>query len=139
MDIFLIGLVTSTVVVLVFLVVAFTRKGSAATATMTKRRMVLHSAVPPATVYNWLVYHCPPGYSVDDQDPSRGIVILSSRPSLFTYGFFYPAFVYQEGTGTRIEVGIKSRAIQVGPLVTRDHRKLAYALAGLTHSQVEPH
>ncbi|MGH3757791.1 hypothetical protein [Actinophytocola sp.] len=118
-------------IVLVQLLVAFTRKGSVATIGMTKQRIVLHAAAPPDVVYSWLTQHCPAGYSVEDADPARRIVILSSRTTLFTLGFFYPTFVYAEGGGTRVAIGIKSKAFQYGPLPTRDHRKLAQALASL--------
>ncbi len=134
---YLIGAAVGSVLGSVALLVAFNRKGSVARAQMTWRRIVLHSAVPPQQVYWWLTQNCPPGYKVDDADPARGIVVLSSGPSLFTYGFLFPAFVSSEGAGTRVDLGIKSKAIQYGPLVTRAHLKLANTLGHLTRSQVE--
>jgi hypothetical protein len=136
-DVFLVAFVVSLVVVGTLLLVATTRKGTVATVAMTKRRMVLHTSVPPNLVFDWLVRQCPPGYKVADADPSRGIVILSSPVSLIEYGFFFPAVVYPEGPGTRVELGIKSKAVQYGPIVTRAHRKLAQALAALTHGSIE--
>lgn len=118
------------------LVVAFARKGSVARLTMTKRRIVLLSTAPPEVMFDWLSRYCPPGYSVDDADPARRTVILSSRPTAFTWGFFYPAVVTPEGIGSRVDLGIKSKMFQYGPLVTRAHRKLAHTLAGLTQSQI---
>ncbi|MGX7828737.1 hypothetical protein ACTG9Q_26940 [Actinokineospora sp. 24-640] len=126
----------ATVLIAVQLVVAFSRTGSVTAVRMTKRRIVLYTEVPPGVVYSWLVQHCPAGYSVDDHDPTRGVVILSSRPTAFTWGFFYPAVVYANGTGTRVDFGIKSKVFQYGPLVTRAHRKAAHALAVLTHGRV---
>lgn len=131
---FVVIVAVGVAVVLVLLLVAFTRKGSVAAIAMTKQRIVLHATAPPDVVYGWLTQHCPAGYSVEDADPARRIVILSSRPTLFTLGFFYPTFVYTEGGGTRVDLGIKSKAFQYGPLVTRDHRKLAQALASLIQS-----
>jgi hypothetical protein len=125
------------VLIIVVQVVGYTRKGSVATVPMTTRRIALHSTAPPAVVYTWLTQHQPTGYSIDDTDPARGIVILSSPPRSFDLGFFYPTMIHPEGTGTGIEVGIKSKVIQYGPLVTRAHRKLAHVLAGLTHSSIE--
>lgn len=129
--------ISAVVVTAVMLVWAFSRTGSVTTVRMTKRRVALHTEVPPQVVYAWLVQHCPVGYSVEDHDPARGVVILSSRVTLFTWGFFYPAIVYAHGTGTRVDLGIKSKMFQYGPLVTRDHRKLAHALAVLTHGRVQ--
>jgi hypothetical protein len=121
----------------VMLLIGFTRKGSVATVPMTRRRKVLHSMVPPAVVYAWLTEHCPTGYSVDDGDPARGVIVLSSRPTMFDWGFFYPTIVYAEDVGTRIDVGIKSKVFQYGPLVKRAHRNLAQTLANLTQSRIE--
>ncbi|WP_340682617.1 hypothetical protein LCL61_28640 [Amycolatopsis coloradensis] len=128
-----------TVVVLLglMLLVAFTRKGSVATIAMTARRIKLHTAAPPDMVYTWLTQHCPTGYSVDDHDAARGIVILSSRPTVSTWGFFYPAVIHAEGAGTRVDLGITSKLFQYGPLVTRAHGKLAHALASLTQGHIE--
>ncbi|MCP3798427.1 hypothetical protein NLX83_04055 [Allokutzneria sp. A3M-2-11 16] len=120
----------------ILFLVAYNRKGSVATVQMSKRRLVVQSPAPPQVVYGWLVQHCPGGYAVEDHDPSRGIVLLSSRPSAFTWGFFYPAVVSADGAGTRVDLGIKSKAFQYGPLVTRAHRKLAGALAGLVQGRV---
>ena len=120
----------------VSLVVAFTRKGSVATVGMTSRRIVLYSAAPPEVLFAWLTQYCPAGYSIEDADPAHGIVLFSSRPTLFTWGFFYPAALFPQGSGTHVHLGIKSKLFQYGPLVTRAHRKLANALAGLTQSQI---
>jgi len=121
----------------VMLLVAFTRKGSVDTIAMTARRIKLHTTAPPDMVYTWLTQHCPTGYSVEDHDAARGIVILSSRPTAFTWGFFYPAVIHAEGAGTRVDLGIKSKLFQYGPLVTRAHGKLAHALASLTQGHIE--
>lgn len=137
MDLLIFSVGFAAVLVSVMLLVAFTRKGSVATVAMTKRRIVLHSAAPPGVVYGWLAQYCPTGYSVADADPARGIVLLSSRPTVLTWGFFYPAVVSAEGAGTRVDLGIKSKLFQYGPFVTQAHRKLAHALASLTQSHVE--
>ncbi|WNV86378.1 hypothetical protein [Umezawaea sp. Da 62-37] len=129
--------VVACVLTLVMYLVASSRKGSVGAVAMTNRRIVLHSAAPPGAVYSWLTQYCPPGYSVEDADPANGIVVLSSKPTFFTYGFFFPAIVCTEGTGTRVDLGIKSRLFQYGPLVTKAHREIAHALANLTQSRVE--
>lgn len=121
----------------VLVLFALRRKGSLTTVPMTKRRCVVRTGAPPQHVYGWVTQHCPPGFSVADADPGRGMVLLESGMSATTWGFFYPVLVTPEPTGTRVELGIKSKAIQYGPLVTRQHRKLADALAALTHGRVE--
>jgi hypothetical protein len=58
-------------------------------------------------------------YKIELFDETNGNVVLGERPSLTSYGFFYPVFVRSEGADTRVEVGIKSKGWQVGPIVTR--------------------
>jgi len=138
MDVYVLFLaILMVAAVCVMFAVGLTRKGSVATIAMTARRISLHTAVPPDIVYVWLTQHCPTGYLVEDADPARGIVILSSRLTGFTWGFFYPAVIYAEGARTRVDLGIKSKVFQYGPLVTRAHQKLAHALASLTQSRVD--
>ena len=117
--------------------VAYTRKGRIAKVAMTSRRIVLHTAAPPNVVFHWIAQYCPHGYAVDDADPAHGIVLLSSKPTLTTWGFFYPVVISVEGTGSRVDLGIRSKLFQVGPLVTRAHQKAAYTLANMTQSRIE--
>ena len=58
-------------------------------------------------------------------DPASGRLLLEDQPSLASWGFYYPVTIVAvpEG-GSRVDVGIKSRAFQFGPLVTRAHEKL---------------
>ena len=60
-------------------------------------------------------------YKIELFDETNGNIILGEAPSLASYGFFYPVFVRSEGAETRVEVGIKSKGWQVGPIVTRHH------------------
>ncbi|GAA1219560.1 hypothetical protein [Prauserella alba] len=136
-EVFLLVMLIMAVVVCVLLVIALTRKGTVATVPMTKRRQVVRVDAPPDHVYAWITQRWPAGFSVVDTDPGRGLALLDSGMSLATWGFFYPVLVTPEPTGTRVELGIKSKAIQYGPLVTRQHRKLADAVAALTHGRVE--
>lgn len=131
-------IVIGTLVILtsVLLLVALARKGSVANTLMTARRL-LRSAAPPDAVYAWITQNRPRGYSVDDTDPSHGIVILSSPPTATTWGFLYPVHVFAEDGGTRVDLGITSRLFQYGPLVTRAHWKLAHALASVTQSRID--
>ena len=68
-------------------------------------------------------------YTIEDIDESIGRIILSSSPNWISvwisgWGFFYPVFLSIQNDGnTLVEVGIKSRLYQRGPLVTRAHKK----------------
>ena len=112
--------------------VAFTRKGKVATDGLGSRRQDLHSPADPATVFARLAA-LDGRIKVDDKDPATKILVLSSPVSFFTWGFLYPVYLHPAGTGTRIEVGCKSKFFQLGPLVTRAHdacvREIEAALA----------
>lgn len=68
-----------------------------------------------------------PGYSkykLEDVNAGLGRVIMSEAPTATTWGFFYPVYVSKvEDGNTLVEVGIKSRLVQVGRLVGLSHEK----------------
>lgn len=107
--------------------IAFTRKGKVARATLGSRRQELHSPADPATVFQRITV-LPPPFSVDDKDPSSNILVLASPVTLFTWGFLYPVFLHADGGGTRIEIGCHSKFIQMGPLVTKAHNQCVAAI-----------
>ena len=79
-------------------------------------------------------------YKIEIFDENNGNLVLCDAASLTSYGFFYPIFVRSRGTGTLVEVGIKSRSWQVGPIVTRHHDRCfnwmkAAILAGSTKGE----
>lgn len=112
------------------LVVALLRRGSVGGTTIGSRRLELHSPADPMTVYARLT-QIGGKYTVDAADPAGKIVVLSSRPTFATWGFFYPIRIHASGSGSRIEIGIRSRFLQLGPMVTRDHNQCLEAVAQL--------
>ena len=63
-------------------------------------------------------------YTIEDIDESIGRIILGSSFNWISWGFFYPVYISIQNDGkTCVEVGIKSRLFQYGPLVTRAHKK----------------
>ena len=57
-----------------------------------------------------------------DSDAARGVVVLATGVTGFSWGFFYPIFVTASGSGSTLEIGIKSRIFQAGPVVTNNHK-----------------
>jgi hypothetical protein len=116
-----IGLLVGGIIVLVIILVAATRKMPAHSVQQTSRRMTLTSPLAPAAVVAKLEAARWNRIKLHDSDPARGVVVLATGTTIFSWGFFYPVFVTPSGTGSTIEVGIKSRAVQWGPVVTNNH------------------
>ena len=112
------------VLIAVGYVVAFTRKGHARMG-MSSSQLEIHSPASPQDVLARLQMIGTP-YHIDAAEGP--IVILSSPVSFGSWGFFYPVHVHAEGSGSRIVVGIKSKVLQIGPLVTRAHNKCVEAI-----------
>lgn len=68
-------------------------------------------------------------YKVDDFDENKFIIVLSDSPTFNPlvkkgYGFFYPIYLTRQNSGEiYIEIGISSKLIQWGPIVSRSHEK----------------
>ena len=101
-------------------VIAFTRKGSVASASLGSRRKEF---VVPADIETAFrsISSMRGKFTVDDRDPATKVIVLSSPVTLFTWGFLFPVFLHAEGTGTRVVVGCHSKFFQIGPLVTKSH------------------
>lgn len=117
-----VGLLVGGIIVLVIILIAATRKMPAHSAQMTSRRMSLTAPLAPAAVVEKLRNARWERIKLHDSDPARGVVVLATGTTIFSWGFFYPVFVTPRGAGSTIEVGIKSRAVQWGPVVTNNHK-----------------
>jgi hypothetical protein len=112
--------------ILVAFMLAFIRKGKAGM-TMTARRREIDLAASPAEVFATLM-RIPRPFVVDDSK-NGNVVILSSPVSFGSWGFFYPVFIQQgAGSGSHLTVGCKSKVLQIGPIVTRNHKKCVEAI-----------
>jgi hypothetical protein len=119
-------------VIVVFVVagymIAFTRKGRVSSATLGARRKEIYIMGDIESVYARLAT-MQGKFSVDDKDPDKKIIVLSSPVSFATWGFLYPVFLHPaNANGTRIELGIHSKFFQLGPLVTRSHDECEAAI-----------
>src|ERR1041385_6898461 len=119
---FVVGAIGGAVIVAIVGIIAALRKISAKTVAQTRRRMTLTSPLAPAAVIEKLKRAAWRKIKVTDTDADRGVVVLATPMTMFSWGFFYPVFVTQGGSGSTIEVGIKSRAMQWGPVVTNNHK-----------------
>jgi hypothetical protein len=108
--------------------VAFSRRGRVSSARFDYKAIKLRTAGEPDAIFERIrelpALH--PKYKLDDQDPQQHILVFSSNPSLFSWGFFYPVVVTSTaGGGSEIRVDIQSRFIQFGPVVSHNRQKCA--------------
>lgn len=111
--------------------VAFSRRGKVSTARFDYKAVKLRTAGDPDAVFQRIreLAGMHPKYKLDDEDPERRILVFSSNPSLFSWGFFYPVVVTPTaGGGAEIRVDIQSRFIQFGPVVSHNRQKCADAI-----------
>lgn len=118
------------VVVAIGFIVASSRRGSVSGTRIGSRQLVLHTPADPATVFGRLRM-LGGKYRTDDSDATRNIIVLSSSPTFATWGFLYPVHIEADDSGSRIVIGIQSRFVQWGPLVTSAHKQCAKAIEDL--------
>ena len=111
--------------------VAFSRRGKVSSARFDYKAVKLRNAGEPDAVFERIreLSSMHPKYKLDDEDPSKRILVFSSNPSLFSWGFFYPVVVTATaGGGSEGRVDIQSRFIQFGPVVSHNRQKCADAI-----------
>jgi hypothetical protein len=114
--------------------VAFTRRGRVSSARFDYKAIKLHSPGSPDTVFARVreLAGMHPKYKLDDEDPNQKILVFSSSPSLFSWGFFYPVVVTPDaGGGSQVQIDIQSRFFQWGPVVSHNRQNCANAIEKL--------
>jgi hypothetical protein len=94
--------------------VAYRRKGRVGSVRVGASHVDIYSPADPAVVFDAIAAIGPP-YTVDDLDRDTRMLVLSSRPTFWSYGFLYPINVVAEDGGTRVEIGVTSRLFHIGP------------------------
>ena len=114
--------------------VAFSRRGKVSSVRFDYKAVKLRNAGEPEAVFQRIreLSSMHPKYKLDDEDPSQRILVFSSNPSLFSWGFFYPVVVTPTaGGGSEVRIDIQSRFIQFGPVVSHNRQKCADAIEKL--------
>jgi len=64
------------------------------------------------------------GYAIEEVDVASGFMMLGQRISWWTWGFFLPVYFLVAPDGlTMVEVGIRSKLFQYGPIVRHNHKR----------------
>ena len=118
----IIGIVVAGIYVSIKLVIGAIRNPSSAVKNKPRRIQSFVTGMPQLAVLKAIVTYAKTSiYKIELFDESNGNLVLGDAASLTSWGFFYPVFVRPQGAETLVEVGIKSRSWQVGPIVTRHH------------------
>ncbi len=124
-------LIVAFAMVAIGFTVAFTRRGRVSSARFDYKAVKLRTAGDPEAVFQRIreLASMHPKYKLDDEDPSKRVLVFSSKPSLFSWGFFYPVVVTPTaGGGAEVRVDLQSRFIQFGPVVSHNRQKCADAI-----------
>ncbi len=114
-------------VIAVLLVVAYSRSATVHSAPLTSKTIIVESKLPTAEVFE-RIQHGVGKFAHEDSDAARGIIILTTKPTFATWGFFYPVHISASAGGSTVTIGIRSRILQLGPLVTSAHRQCQKAI-----------
>ena len=90
------------------------------------KRMSFTTRVPVADAYR-AIANLGPGhkFSVARESEPRKRVLLADGLSFSSWGFYYPVDLVGRPDGTtEVSLGIRSKALQWGPLVTRAQKKM---------------
>lgn len=124
----LIGAAIGVGVVVVMMIIGFTRKPNFLAPP--RRHEVLRSTLPPAEAYERIKALANQGFRLHHEEPANGLVVLSDAMSLLSFGNFYPCFVREAAGGSEIAVGIQPKVPQYGPVVGAKLRKVVAAVSG---------
>lgn len=118
------------------LFIAATRTGKSVLGVRSKRMSAISTERDPESALKLVIrFAQQSGYKVVAIDEAKGQLVLEEPISLFTWGFFFPVFVSQQANRTVIEIGIKSKLFQYGPIVSRTHEKCISGLKAALFAQ----
>lgn len=101
------------------------------------KRLGFSTSVPPAEAYR-AIANLGPGYkfSVARSSEPMKRLLLADGMGFSSWGFYYPVdLAARADGGTDVSIGIRSKAIQWGPLVTRAQKKMVDQLQALVESK----
>lgn len=119
------GLIFGIFIACIGLIIASMRNGSSALGSKPSRLHSFSTTGNPEETLKAIVHFAQQsGYKVPAFEEAKGQLVLEESASATSWGFFLPIFVSRQSDGSvLVEVGIKSKLVQVGPIVSRSHEK----------------
>ena len=78
-------------------------------------------------------------YKVESFDVEKKNIVLSSSGTLFSWGFFYPIYITSQDDLSVVEIGIRSKLYQGGPIGgpirTKQHKKCFHAIKSVLNNK----
>jgi len=97
-------------------------RGSSVIDSKPSRIIELSSHLSVEEVFKKLVRFAQNGtFKTEAVDEEKKVIVFGENMNLTSNGFFYPIYLSEDNGSTKIEVGIKCKSIQIGPVVTAKH------------------
>jgi len=121
------------------IIIAAMRKGISTLKSKPKRlKSIITSTNPHETLKTIICFAQQSNYKVSALDETKYQLVLDESTTLTSWGFFYPIFISQHAdNATLIEVGIKSKFVQIGPIVSRCHEKCVVGIQAALFANAE--
>jgi len=111
------ALTIGAIIVCLFLIIASMNKGSTKMSKPSRLRTFTTDKSKEMVLKTILKFAQSNGYKIDDFNEAEAIIVLSDSATLTSFGNIYPVFVTEiDDNLVKIEVGIKSKAMQQGGL-----------------------
>ncbi len=102
-----------------------------------KHLMALNTKLLPTEIITIIINDISPklGYKVESFDVEKKNIVLSSPGTLFSWGFFYPIYITSQDDLSVVEIGIRSKLFQGGPIRTKQHKKCFHAIKSVLNNK----
>lgn len=136
-ELMLTGLIIGIFIACIGLIIASMRKGSSSLGSKPSRLQSFSTTGNPEETLKAIVrFAQQSGYKVAAFEEAKGQLVLEESASATSWGFFLPIFVSRQSDGSvLVEVGIKSKLVQVGPIVSRSHEKCVNGIKAALFAQ----
>ncbi len=93
-----------------------------------RKRVTLTAHLAPAAIIKTLSEALlTKGYKLEEAEDN--FIRFSDEATATSWGFYYPIYLTSKGSHeTELEIGIQSKAMQIGPVVKKHHQKLIEAV-----------
>ncbi|MDP9475937.1 MAG: zinc-ribbon domain-containing protein [Actinomycetota bacterium] len=121
----------------VLLIIAAMRKPTTAVEARPSRMMSFSTPASRSEVTRSVVRFAQnSGYAIEEISSNEDRIVVSEPPTLTTWGFFYPVYLSQQPDGgTKVEIGVKSKLVQYGPLTDRSHERFVNEIKATIYSE----